>query len=766
MLKVLSLAAAASSAAAGMVSLPAYPNGWHQAQTHVFAGHELSFTIVVQEQGLAEIKRIAHAVSDPQSAEYGKYMSQSQIDATTAPTEADMAAVTNWLEQSGVTYTKRGVSNLVVSTTAVVAAELFNTKFHYAKNTAHGQALVRAGDYEVPAHVEGSIATIFGLHGLPLPPKQGLIIQSYEGVNPANVTPAVLAATYDIKGVTPAHATKNIQAVAEFQGQFMNSTDLATMFKNYVKTYTPGTDDVVYKWVGEHKENSGGIEAELDIQFIMGVQNGPTVKTEFWEFPGNDFGADLHQWTGNLTLGDDFPFVHSVSYGWQGNLSGIHVKQSDVDVVDANFAKCAAKGISIMISSGDSGSGYSANDQHCQADHGAKGVGIAGDVIRQINVEEVGQCCEEADQMKALGWTFVPAKKSLRRLGESKDDFEFTDAVFHDMEEGKGAFKSRDVFTLNGKLTKKGGDVKCVNANGTYPDTTITFSAPGKEQKGFPESFRNVTATFGGKDVTGRAVFIAFPGQPERCVNIEWKSQEGESIWEQGPNPPPPPPPGKCTLYKTVTSHTTANATTFSGFAVKSKVVLWPSWPASSPWVTSVGATRFVDQKAGNAEMASDQFGSGGGFSEQFDQSDAAWQVAATATYLSTVDPSTLPPADAFPAKGRGTPDVSALGEGYQVIVGGHPTSVGGTSASSPAFAGMISLINEARIVAGKPVMGFLNPFLYKNADAFTDVVLGSNKVGRGGEKLPYGWNCTKGWDPATGLGTPLFGKLLAAALK
>jgi tripeptidyl-peptidase-1 len=114
---------------------------------------------------------------------------------------------------------------------------------------------------------------------------------------------------------------------------------------------------------------------------------------------------------------------------------------------------------------------------------------------------------------------------------------------------------------------------------------------------------------------------------------------------------------------------------------------------------------------------------------------------------------------------GRGTPDVSALGEGFQVYVGGRVVSAGGTSASSPAFASMMSLLNEARLNAGKPAMGFLNPFLYKNADAFTDVVLGSNKIDRGGTPLPYGYNSSKGWDPVTGLGTPKFDKLLAAAM-
>jgi len=61
--------------------------------------------------------------------------------------------------------------------------------------------------------------------------------------------------------------------------------------------------------------------------------------------------------------------------------------------------------------------------------------------------------------------------------------------------------------------------------------------------------------------------------------------------------------------------------------------------------------------------------------------------------------------------------------------------------------------------------MGFLNPFLYQNEDAFNDIVAGSNKIGRGGQPLPFGYNCSKGWDPATGLGTPKFQALLKAAM-
>ena len=63
---------------------------------------------------------------------------------------------------------------------------------------------------------------------------------------------------------------------------------------------------------------------------------------------------------------------------------------------------------------------------------------------------------------------------------------------------------------------------------------------------------------------------------------------------------------------------------------------------------------------------------------------------------------------------------------GYQVVTDGHLGSVGGTSASTPAFAGMISLINEALLQKGGKQLGFLNPFLYHNEDeGFTDVTIG-----------------------------------------
>lgn len=109
------------------------------------------------------------------------------------------------------------------------------------------------------------------------------------------------------------------------------------------------------------------------------------------------------------------------------------------------------------------------------------------------------------------------------------------------------------------------------------------------------------------------------------------------------------------------------------------------------------------------------------------------------------------------------------------MIVGGKVYSVGGTSASSPVrtslcsappdgnfnpidqtFASVISLLNDARIAAKLPTLGFLNPWLYSQGyKGLNDIVTGSNP----GCGTP-GFQAVSGWDPVTGLGTPNFGLL------
>ncbi|KAI0653154.1 peptidase S8/S53 domain-containing protein [Cubamyces menziesii] len=171
-----------------------------------------------------------------------------------------------------------------------------------------------------------------------------------------------------------------------------------------------------------------------------------------------------------------------------------------------------------------------------------------------------------------------------------------------------------------------------------------------------------------------------------------------------------------------------------------------PNFPASCPFVTTVGGTIHV-----NPEVAVDF--SGGGFSNYFAQ--PSYQATAVSTFLQKLGRTN---AGLFNTTGRAYPDVAAQGENFQVVVGGRVGSVGGTSASSPTFAGVIALLNDFRLSRGKAPLGFLNPLIYSTGAAgFNDITSGSNP-GCG----TNGFTAGAGWDPVTGLGTPDFGKLQA----
>jgi len=245
------------------------------------------------------------------------------------------------------------------------------------------------------------------------------------------------------------------------------------------------------------------------------------------------------------------------------------------------------------------------------------------------------------------------------------------------------------------------------------------------------------------------------------CCNLASKDR-GAVAWDVSPTGKPLYP-YVCNFYDEVLE-TSRHRGSFAGRTAPTEI-LWPSWPASSPWVTAVGATRFLDDVVSNgteaAVSAEDGFGSGGGFSWDFGV--PSYQKAAVGQYLSTAPEL---PAAAYAKSGRGTPDVAALGAGYTLLVRGETLGgIGGTSASAPVFAAMVSRLNDARFAAGKPMMGFLNPFLYRNPRAFKDVTEGDDKVGRGGG-AQAGFDCAAGWDPVTGLGTPKFKALLRAAMR
>ncbi len=195
------------------------------------------------------------------------------------------------------------------------------------------------------------------------------------------------------------------------------------------------------------------------------------------------------------------------------------------------------------------------------------------------------------------------------------------------------------------------------------------------------------------------------------------------------------------------------------------------NWPASDPLVTGVGGTYLCTNPATGSGVDSTDpptncqppanpgvreigwIDSGGGFSHVF----------ATPSYQNTLPAGSTPigamrgvPDVAFQASSRTGPLVYDTGAGA-----GGWFIVGGTSCSSPQFAGLVAIADQI----AEHGLGQINPTLYQLASGpnygsyFYDVTTGNNQAD---PSIP-GYPATIGWDPVTGLGTPNAATLVPA---
>lgn len=200
-------------------------------------------------------------------------------------------------------------------------------------------------------------------------------------------------------------------------------------------------------------------------------------------------------------------------------------------------------------------------------------------------------------------------------------------------------------------------------------------------------------------------------------------------------------------------------------------------WPASDPLVTAVGGTYLcTDGATGTSVDSTDPGGQCGLFPGQ---RDVGW-IGSGGGYSSIfARPSyqdTLPAGSTAIGAMRGVPDIAYQASAttgvliYDTAPGDNGGSnvndgswyvIGGTSASSPQWAGLVAIADQ---MAGHD-LGLLQPKLYSLASGpdygtyFFDVTTGNNTVSA---TVP-GYPATTGWDPVTGLGTPDAAKLLPA---
>jgi subtilase family serine protease len=199
-----------------------------------------------------------------------------------------------------------------------------------------------------------------------------------------------------------------------------------------------------------------------------------------------------------------------------------------------------------------------------------------------------------------------------------------------------------------------------------------------------------------------------------------------------------------------------------AGNGVLNQVLPLTSYPASSPYAVAVGGTVLYTTGATPDSRFAEYAWTftGGGDSLLINAPD--YQRGTPGLFL----PCVATPDGQLTNLGqpcRGVPDVAAqsgdvLSNGYAIVADGAASQGGGTSLSSPLWAGMWARINQS---AGGAGYGFANETLYRlgknettRARDFFDVTLGINGL----------YAALPGWDYVSGFGTPDVANIIADA--
>ncbi|HEY2416528.1 MAG TPA: S53 family peptidase, partial [Steroidobacteraceae bacterium] len=369
--------------------LPGWVRAENTAAQAVPVSAPLNVTVVLKRDAgtQAAFDQLLAEQQTPGSALYHQWLTPAQVGSMFGVAPADMQAVENWLESQGLKVTRVEPNGLLLDVTGSVAAVSGAFRTNFAEFRVGAETRLSATEEpSVPQALQAVIAGVHGLSQSTLHPQsiamatqgQGLRVQGQGETTVAALTaepqmtapsgghyltPNDFAAIYDLgsvysggnTGATVAGKAQRVAIVGRSRvaatdiSQFESMTGLPSAQPNVIVPaggIEPGTT------------NSGDQdEATLDVDRVMGTAPGVGVDLVVSADSRTVSGIYTAAAYAVNTLVDP---VLSISFGDCEANAG----QQGVSVWDTLFSAAAAEGISVMVSSGDSGAaGCDGNSQ-------------------------------------------------------------------------------------------------------------------------------------------------------------------------------------------------------------------------------------------------------------------------------------------------------------------------------------------------------------------------------------------------------------------
>lgn len=237
-------------------------------------------------------------MSTPEHPNYGKhFQTHEEMKRMLIPSEASVLAVTEWLEDAGITDIEQDSDWITFYTTVGTANDLLDANFQYYANSVKHVERLRTLEYSIPNSLVPHInlvtpTTRFGqmhvnrhtLHGKKKVADEKFRQAALSSTNDCDsaITPQCLQNLYSVGDYTASPDIGNKVAFASYLEQYARYSDLALFEKNLAPWANGQNLTVIQYNGGLNSQNSSAdsSEANLDLQYIVGVSS-PVPVTEF-----------------------------------------------------------------------------------------------------------------------------------------------------------------------------------------------------------------------------------------------------------------------------------------------------------------------------------------------------------------------------------------------------------------------------------------------------------------------------------------------------
>jgi len=318
----------------------------------------------------ATLEQLIQNQQNAQSPEYHRWLTPEQVGERFGPAPSDVAAVTQWLASRRLQVSRTSKSGLFIefSGSAADVGQAFGTSIHnYVVNGQ--QHWANASDPTIPVALAPVVAGVNSLHNFQKQ-AQNVPLGAYSasshrlaspqpmfnvGGNPTEyaVSPYDFAAIYDLFplwNAAPTPINGKGQTIAIVGRSDVNPADATAMWSYFGLdgTHAPEPKLVVTYNGPNPGKTDDEAEADIDTQWSGAVAPGATINLVVSASTTSTDGVDL---SALYIVDNNLATVMSESYGACEKSMG----SSGVQFYGSLWEQAAAQGISVFISSGDSG---------------------------------------------------------------------------------------------------------------------------------------------------------------------------------------------------------------------------------------------------------------------------------------------------------------------------------------------------------------------------------------------------------------------------